>query len=217
MGCDIHSVAQVRKKGVWVTVGERLNDDRNYDTFGLLANVRNGSGFAGVDTGDGWIPISEPKGLPDDFQIDDNERHGATGELDEDGYDDSGVWMGDHSHSFLTLQEMLDYKHWNKGTYKRAFVSESDYLQLRGTQEEPESYCGGISGRNIVTMPAKEYDRLERMKALPKGKEIHVHYQWGKTYKDNAVYTDIIPTLKEIAKEHGVGPEDVRLVFGFDS
>lgn len=69
MGTDIHSVAQVRKDGKWLTVLQDVcGDGRNYDTFAMLANVRNGRGFAGVKTGDGFPFIAEPRGLPDDFQ-----------------------------------------------------------------------------------------------------------------------------------------------------
>jgi len=41
--------------------------DRNYNAFAILADVRNGYGFAGCDTGDGFVPISTPKGFPDDM------------------------------------------------------------------------------------------------------------------------------------------------------
>src|ERR1700675_824321 len=37
------------KKTTW-----RPMRPRNYDFFGILADVRNGTGFAGVDIGDGW-------------------------------------------------------------------------------------------------------------------------------------------------------------------
>ena len=39
---------------------------RNYNLFAILANVRNGRGFAGAKTGEGFIPISEPRGFPMD-------------------------------------------------------------------------------------------------------------------------------------------------------
>ena len=76
MGCDIHSLAQVRKNGKWVTVLQTVaGDHRNYDTFAVLADVRNGYGFAGCDTGDGFEPISEPKGFPSDFEVINGDRH----------------------------------------------------------------------------------------------------------------------------------------------
>ena len=40
--------------------------DRNYDVFAVLGNVRNGRGFAGVETGNAIKPISDCRGIPDD-------------------------------------------------------------------------------------------------------------------------------------------------------
>src|SRR5579864_445476 len=89
MGCDIHAAIEVKKDGKWTAFKEKIfkyawydpdSDyapfreqftstpyaERNYDTFAILANVRSGHGFAGCLTGDGFEPISDPRGLPDD-------------------------------------------------------------------------------------------------------------------------------------------------------
>ena len=75
---------------------------RNYNLFAILADVRNGIGFAGIDTGEGFIPISAPKGLPDD----------VTAEVKQwsDGWGVDG-----HSHSFLTLAEIFEFD-WTRTT-----------------------------------------------------------------------------------------------------
>jgi len=93
MGCDIHSVIQVHDhwRDNWRTVACDVGDDRNYDTFAVYANVRNGHGFAGVKTGEAWEPISEPRGFPDDFIV--------GSEPDERISNMAGTWMGDHSQS----------------------------------------------------------------------------------------------------------------------
>lgn len=40
MGTDIHSIAQVKRDGQWVTVAIGIaGDQRNYNTFAMLANV----------------------------------------------------------------------------------------------------------------------------------------------------------------------------------
>lgn len=93
MGTDIHCVAEIRRPkhgGKWEPALSpipnkyfqpdepqdesnrkleypRLIRWRNYDLFAMLAGVRNGRGFAGVVTGAGFNPISEPRGLPDDL------------------------------------------------------------------------------------------------------------------------------------------------------
>jgi hypothetical protein len=105
MGCDIHIFAEVKIEGKWEVVKEKVfkgyQDEptsepfgfRSYDTFAILANVRNGRGFAGVKTGEGFIPISEPKGLPDDVS---EKVKGSAEHWDLDG----------HSHSYHTLKDL---------------------------------------------------------------------------------------------------------------
>lgn len=103
MGCDIHSFAvredgSIIKEGIWQD-GKTANPDyewldnegepfgnRNYGVFGFLANVRN---YSDVPA------IAQPRGLPSDFQHDE----------DRDG------WVGDHSFSWLSLDELkaFDY------------------------------------------------------------------------------------------------------------
>lgn len=59
MGCDIHLMVEVkdRKTNQWteydVADGAIKFIGRNYNLFGILANVRNGFGFAQIDTGEG--------------------------------------------------------------------------------------------------------------------------------------------------------------------
>jgi hypothetical protein len=56
MGTDIHSIAQIKRDGQWVTVAVAIaGDQRYYNTFAMLANVRNGRGFAGCWTTYGWV------------------------------------------------------------------------------------------------------------------------------------------------------------------
>lgn len=94
MGCDIHLVAQRRgEDGKWITVegdfgGEYHNkfpfDWRSYRMFGFLAGVRDSSAV---------LTISEPRGVPHDFNIDREEEEGR--------------WIGEHSFSWLSIEELL--------------------------------------------------------------------------------------------------------------
>lgn len=96
MGTDIHVAVEVRKADGWhrafpddeakdpwcvqEAAAEPGETDwyktrarvewyrtRNYNAFAMLANVRNGRGFAGVLTGDGFVPIDDPRGWPSDL------------------------------------------------------------------------------------------------------------------------------------------------------
>lgn len=109
MGCDIHLYVEVKKNGKWKSADEWKKDEdgyvstvdpiyrgRNYDLFAVLANVRNGYGFAGRPTGEGFNPISHPKGTPKDVS---DEVRSKIEDMDSDG----------HSHSWLTVKELLDF------------------------------------------------------------------------------------------------------------
>ncbi len=88
MGCDIHLSYQRCVAGRWYDVpvpngdyGLPLNY-HSYGLFGFLADVRNYSRVP---------PIAEPRGLPIDFTV------------REDTY------VGDHSFSWLSINELLAY------------------------------------------------------------------------------------------------------------
>lgn len=83
MGCDIHTLVQVKHNNEWVTVGVNVADDRSYLTFGALAGIRDRT----------VKPIAEPRGLPEDLNS---------------FYKDSGM-LGEHSFSWLTVDEINSY------------------------------------------------------------------------------------------------------------
>jgi hypothetical protein len=106
MGCDIHDLVQVKADGKWKTVVlDPCGSPRNYDTFAMLAGVRNGD----------IKPIALPRGLPDDLvQICDEDNYIPIDDLVDKrkAYigNDGHFWLGDHTHSWLLLSEMKKYK-----------------------------------------------------------------------------------------------------------
>lgn len=96
MGADIHGVLQSRFERIdgtmsgWIDQGE-VEDTRHYFKFAYLADVRN---YCAV------TPISKPRGLPEGFEVDDENDYLLWGRK---------VWMGDHSHSWLLLSEIRDH------------------------------------------------------------------------------------------------------------
>lgn len=88
MGCDIHIRAEKREGDRWVPVrggftdGPNPFDWRSYGMFGFLADVRNYSAIP---------PIAKPRGLPSDATEDDDD------------------WLGDHSQSWLSVEELAAF------------------------------------------------------------------------------------------------------------
>ncbi|MFA5697672.1 MAG: hypothetical protein WC888_04550 [Candidatus Izemoplasmatales bacterium] len=91
MGCDIHSFAEKKNQnGQYIIIEDLCPFDwRSYSVFGFLAGVRNYSNI---------IPISTPRGLPDDVcqEIKDD--------FESRGYDA-------HSASWLSIKELTDFEY----------------------------------------------------------------------------------------------------------
>jgi hypothetical protein len=248
MGCDIHNIVEVKIDGKWVPNPKpvfknsyykadettkpkedqwewALNEfetspstDRNYDWFAILADVRNGRGFAGVSTGAGFDVIVDPRGIPSDAS---DEWLETTKEWDCDM----------HSHSFLYIDD-FDKFDWNQMTVKYGVISLEEYKQLRDDNESPDSWCGATSGGNIIIISEDEADKvLDGKKTiltrsddwLDKDEvtkpvdewDISVEYSWSVLYSEwfESNIKNIVKPLRELGELY----EDVRFVFGFDN
>jgi hypothetical protein len=221
MGCDIHLFVEVRQQdGAWKSVDEWETEDdyihvpykksyydgRNYDLFAILANVRNGHGFAGVKTGEGFNPIALPKGLPDD--------------VSEQVKQYSDRWDSDgHSHSWLTVAELLAFD-WTQTTTKQGWVTwETFDFWVRYPDEPPENYCVDVSGGKVQHVSNDEMkSRIEECRKTEDYSSLESVYtlvQWESTYAVAAGpywWTHTVVWLLRLGK-----PEDVRLVFFFDN
>jgi hypothetical protein len=232
MGCDIHTYVEVKKNGQWVSAdtwetetyddrevmhvpyGESIYSGRNYDLFAILADVRNGVGFAGCDTGEGFVPISSPKGLPED----------VTDEVKSV----SEAWAGDaHSHSWVTLAELLAYD-WTQTTTLRGYVNAVTYYEWnrydRKRGDGPDSCSGDVFGQDIKKVSNDEMDTLiaeavkDQESPVKAVKEtlgnVYTQAEWTMPYYACAsnFFLTVIPKLLRLG-----APEDVRLVFFFDN
>lgn len=159
MGCDIHMFAEVRKSEKWEAVGKvfknkyyepdrenKIDEDgfewnpeftsspytnRNYNLFAILADVRNGRGFAGIKTGEGFNPIASPKGLPkdisneilmiesctvgEDYTIETLKKWVERGDSEWIIENQICTSPDAHSASYFTLKEILDFD-WRQKT-----------------------------------------------------------------------------------------------------
>ena len=231
MGCDIHFHIEVKKDTVWQHHDWRephkqgvYNDSstkydygtmfenplwisRNYDLFAILADVRNGYGFAGVKTGDGFIPISQPRGLPADVT--------AEVRSESDGWGCDG-----HSHSWLTLAELQAYDWDEQSTQQLEWVNPAEYLSFK-ENGKPNSWCGGVSGGRIVHVSNEGMDRLLKSGeasaddiAGDQDKYYYTRVSWEESYRDavGAAWFRTMEKLAELDK-----PENVRIIFWFDN
>lgn len=205
MGTDIHGIWQAKQNGQWVDIPSEYNQSRHYMLFAWLGNVRNGFGFAGVPTHDPLIPLSDCRGLPDDFLVEE-EEHPITS-IDVlspwrqeywDSEDPMTVWMGDHSHSWVTAEEVLTAK--LPKVNKTGIISIEQYRQWDGVSS-PSSWCGGVGGPGIkVNVPSKITKETT-----------HVSVIWEMdTAEEFDYFINEVRMLRAIFGE-------VRFVFGFDS
>lgn len=234
MGCDIHMLAEIKmeypNKEVlpeWEVVGRVFPDpyynpkrtpyfvgeeyennekftyepynNRNYDLFAILANVRNGSGFAGVDTGDGFKPIDLPRGVPKDAS----------------SFYKKLVkkWSGDgHSHSYFTLQELLDFDWKGQTTTKRGWIDYKEY-QVFKKKGRPSGWSGDIWGNRIKKISNKKMDKIPK----DTKREYFTQVSWRVSYKEAAkdFVDETIPRLQKLLKKEDV--LEVRIVFFFDN
>lgn len=247
MGCDIHSLVEVKKNGKWKKNTKKIfpnswykpeeklkpekeqwewalepfndkpSDNRHYDWFAILADVRNGKEFAGVNTSDGFSVIAEPKGKPEE----------CSDEFKTLYYD----WGEDlHSVSYLNLDEFDNFD-WNQKTTKYGVISLERYKELKGSNNSPGSWSGSIWGANIITVdqdtanqilnneieyltrknPYSEKDVTRHLKDW----NVHVEYTWVVTYSEwfKNEHENIIEPMRKLKEEY----EDVRLIFGFDN
>lgn len=244
MGCDIHFYVERREGNRWVSAdrwktekdsGDKHVDfreayyhDRNYDLFAILANVRNGSGFAGIKTGDGFVPISEPRDLPDDASP---EVRAAAEAYGADG----------HSHSFLTVAEIMAFD-WTQTTTLRGTVKPNEWAQWK-LSGSPKSWAGAISGGGVLPVTPEQMEAAamevtggDLWKLYHEGTAFAdgplaavVYKKLGGTHEHGAAITDVtwgipyydagneflsttLPRMWRLGK-----PEDVRCVFFFDN
>lgn len=161
-------VVEMEANELWVYEGW-IYKNRSYALFAMLADVRNNYNYK---------PICQPKGLPAD--ISDVVRREA------DRWGDDG-----HSHSWLTLQELLAYD-WDQTATVTGWVTKDKAEQYRRTGKRPSSWFYYTSDR----------DNYE-------------YISWQVKYSDHA--KDFIDYSLLKLKQFACPPEDVRIVFWFDN
>lgn len=231
MGCDIHTRAERRNSsGNWELLGrvfksinyqedmpERIDEDgfewnvklsnqpyegRNYNLFSILADVRNGYGFAGIKTGEGFNPISEPRGIPAD--------------ISEEGMKFLNSYESDgHSHSYFTLDELTKFD-WRQLTIHRGVLSIEEYKALKESGEtQPSSWSGGVSGPGIIIIEEDQADIIINSGLNIPNIRWYINYHWSNLYR-NCCQQFLETTIPELSKQAN-NPDDIRIIFFFDN
>jgi hypothetical protein len=162
------AAVEMEVKEPWVYEGWIYNG-RNYALFAMLADVRNDYNFK---------PISHPKGLPSDVSDYVKQQSDQWG---EDG----------HSHSWLSLRELLDYD-WEQTATIKGWVTKEQAEEYRRTGKTPSHWSSDVWPR----------DRYEEI-------------SWQVKYSDYV--RDFIDYSLLKLKQFACPPEDIRIVFWFDN
>jgi hypothetical protein len=181
---------------------------RNYDLFAILADVRNGRGFAGCPTGGGFNPIAEPKGIPED----------ASGPYAWEAECSEG---DGHSHSWFTVKELLAYN-WDQSTTHEGWVSPRGYIQFK-ENGSPENWCGMVSGGGIQHVSNEDMEKhiadgvvtsFDKPDPFDLNAKIYTHVEWKVSYEScvSRFLKETIPALQQLGD-----PEEVRICFFFDN
>jgi len=182
--------------------------DRNYTVFGILADVRNGRGFAGSDLGDPVEPIAPDRGLPDDMS------------------DEAYLWFrhhgGDHSDTWVMLSELLEHD-WDQPMVHRGVVNVEEFdVYLR--EGKPKNWSGDVWGGSVHkisndAMREMVVNRQRTKGALPSGNVMAedplyvTQIQWVVPQREFC--ENFLERVKMLAIEAGERP--CRLSFNFDS
>lgn len=189
--------------------------ERNYRVFAVLGDVRNGSGFAGVYTHDYIPPIQSQRGFPDGMD------HRTRAKMSDE-----------HSEGWVTLDELQAYDYDQMFT-EGGVLNEAEYLRTAITGELPQSWSGGISGPDIRIISPEDYAKLydspislltekdrdkHRNINYDRKARYHIAHKWERKLRDqvSAIPDEMVPYLEKLIPKGGT-PEDVRLVFDFDS
>jgi len=133
MGCDIHLHIEVKVNGKWEHYASPWIQ-RNYTLFEKMAGVR----------GDDENAISLPKGMPEDASF-------ITKQSCEDFGSDG------HSHSYLTLNEIVQLEDWLNSLPK----VEGNYLATDLEHSILHTYCEGNSFAGILRYPKEKPSWIE--------------------------------------------------------
>jgi hypothetical protein len=101
---------------------------------------------------------------------------------------------------------------WHAPVHRGGVISLEQYAECKRTGQRPDSWSGGISGGNVITVSPEQADRF-LAGSNTAGKDVYVNYEWDDTLDE---YTaGFRERMKMLAME--VGERECRLIYDFDS
>lgn len=218
MGCDIHLAVEVNHTGKWkrvlpppslytpelqklarsshdpfwkVRLKRTWYDERYYTIFGILAGVRDHN----------VKPISLPRGLPNDMSpelVALSERRGEVGDIS----------LGEHSQSWLLVQELLDHAETSCES-EEGYLNPEEYRTLKNFGR-PHSWCKNVLGPAQIVTPEAMDELISSGRSIQSG--TYTHVSWDFRFKDTYFFKYVVAALVALGD-----PNYTRIVFGFDS
>lgn len=241
MGADIHAVYEVYLSGTWVEITNKPRIHQQYATFAVLADVRNNrepyvpiapprglpndfrvnkgamTDTAAADYMDHW---ERYRGLGDHSFSYHTLKHivdyvvaaRANLEVCKD-------WVTEQTY----LNMRFDDAPPTWAPAEEAVIPEGhDFGKIRivtRTMAEYEQYIAQSKSISYAVWRGAQLQRLDpqvwNTGKLPK--LTLIHYEWKVADLDHTQLRSIMHEMVTLATTHQVGPEDVRIVFGFDS
>lgn len=227
MGTDIHGgfIKRCNTTGTNIPIKSSWEQNRNYTLFAILAGVRNGYGFAGCYRHEPLKPIAEGRGLPKWLELVDEEDspemfnpwYGSRWGSDDEK--EFGCWLGDHSHTYMTLDEILSWEGWDKNLEQGGVLTKEHYLETLNVGKDPEYWCGGVGGPQVNVVEESVFKLLVDFGGT--GSEVtHVQCKWKskETLRDEfSWWLSEVERIKLEYSEEWDENSDVYLIVGFDS
>lgn len=207
MGTDIHGRLRYKRwshqKNYDYIDLPPLFDERDYDFFAILANVRNGYGFAGSKRYENPIkPITKDRGLPKDEP--DNY------EYDSETEEESGIYYGDHSFGYVTLKELKETTLHLQKVIRTGWFALKEYEEVLNGKE-PTTWCSDAGGNTVQCITRQQYLNKE----YDESKSIYVQHEWeDQPFKEKI--EKLICWMELYQHWRSDGSYEV-LIFGFDS
>lgn len=196
MGTDIHLFVHVKQAdGSWVYAPDAIPEGaraeaRNYPLFAILADVRNGFGFAGSATHDPVDPLFAGRGLPPDFAVDD--------------------YVGEHSFTYATAAELYAVP-WDLPYHMMGYIRADDYAEFKASGR-PSRYYADIWCPDILKLTEEDFRHYTADTT-----DVYVHIDWTATPIADCTFRRWLNSEPMLDLVEQYGAKNVRVTMGFDS